>query len=204
MSDTPFSNNGFDVVSFAGEPTPGVAVVEASDGSPRKWQEVGGYGLSGATIRFTGVGLAAFDVILSFYTGEHRKAWEVYQRGVLAPPKLGQPGALVVYHPLLKAADITQCVVENISLPKQTQDGVWQVVISCKQYRKPVPIFLTPYNAKAAKTQPDPVNELIENRNQQIRARSLQSDNFGRLTQGQAQAMAANEALAQRIARGER
>lgn len=202
MAANPIAKS-FDTVLFAAEPTPGVAVVEGSDGSPRKWQVVGGFGLTGATIRFTGLGLAKFDVILSFYTPEHWTAWESYQRGVLAPPKPGQPGALNVYHPLLRAADIGQCVVENISLPKQTQDGVWQVVISCMQYRKPVAMqFLTPESAKATPT--DPVDNLIGQRFEKIRARSLESDNFGRLTRGQAEAMAANEALAQRIARGER
>lgn len=149
-------SKSFDVVVFAAEPTPGVAVVEGGSASPRKWQEVGGYGLTGATIRFTGLGLAKFDVILSFYTPEHWTAWESYQRGVLAPPKPGSfARALSVYHPLLKAADITQCVVEDISLPKQTQDGVWQVVVSCKAFRKPKLTFATPEGAKATPTDPD-------------------------------------------------
>jgi hypothetical protein len=141
-------------VHFASEPTPGIAVVEGSSGSPRKWQEVGGFGLTGATLRFNGSGLAKFDVILTLVTDEHWSAWESYQRRVLGPPDPKNPRALSVFHPLLKPLEIRECVVEDISIPKQTQAGVWQVVIPCKAFRKPKLTFATPDGAKATPTDP--------------------------------------------------
>lgn len=154
-------SKAFDVVFFAGEPTPGLAIVEGSSGSPRKWQEVGGFGVSGSTIRFTGLGLAKFDVIVTLVTDEHWKAWEPYQRRVLAPPS-AQPGAakaLSIFHPLLKPLEIRECVVDDISIPKQTQASVWQVLIPCRAFRKPKLTFATPDGAKATPT--DPVDAQI-------------------------------------------
>lgn len=195
----------FDAFYFAGEGVPGgPVIVEGSSGSPRKWQEVGGYGLSGATLRFTGLGLATFDVIAQLITPEHWTAWEEYQRTILAPPKPGTYAkALAVFHPLLKLAEIGECVVEDIALPKQTQAGVWQVLISCKAFRKPKLTFATPDGAKAVQKPVDPVDALIAQKSQTIRARQLEDENFGRLTRAQAEALAANEALANRINRGE-
>jgi hypothetical protein len=152
----------FDAVYFAGEQVPGgPVIVEGNSGSPRKWQEVGGYGLTGATIRFTGLGLAKFDVIAQLINDEHWDAWATYQRTVLAPPKPGvYARALSVFHPLLKIAEIGQCVVEDIALPKQTAAGVWQVLIPCKAYRKPRLTFATPDGAKATPT--DPIDAQID------------------------------------------
>lgn len=152
----------FDVVYLAGEPTPGLAVVEGNSGSPRKWQESGGYGLTGATIRFTGVGLAKFDIILTLVTNEHWAAWEAYQH-VLAPPVPGTYArALAVFHPLLKTLRIHECVIEDVSIPKQTQAGVWQVLLPCKAFRKPKLTFATPEGAKATPT--DPVDAQIQDK----------------------------------------
>jgi hypothetical protein len=154
-------SKAFDAVFFAGEPTPGLAIVEGSSGSPRKWQEIGGYGLTGATLRFTGLGLAKFDVIVTLITDAHWLAWEPYQQRVLAPPKLGTYArALSIFHPLLKPLEIRECVVNDISIPKQAQAGVWQVLIPCQAFRKPKLTFATPEGAKATPT--DPVDAQIE------------------------------------------
>ncbi len=152
----------FDAFYFSGEQVPGgPVIVEGSSGSPRKWQEVGGYGLTGATIRFTGLGLAKFDVIVQLINPEHWDAWEKYQRSVLAPPKPGvYARAHAVFHPLLKICEIREAIVEDISLPKQTAAGVWQVMIPCKAFRKPRLTFATPEGAKATPT--DPVDAQID------------------------------------------
>ena len=46
-----------DYIVLAGQRSPGLAVVRGSD-SPRKWDVRNGYGFSGATIVYTGLGLA--------------------------------------------------------------------------------------------------------------------------------------------------
>jgi hypothetical protein len=153
-------NRAYDKVFFSGQPAPGLNIVEGSSGSPRKWQEVGGYGLTGATLRFTGLGLAKFDVIITMITPQHWIEWPRFQ-GVIAPPRPGvYAKAQSIYHPLLQPLGIHQCVVEDVSIPKQTQAGVWQVWVPCRAFRKPKLTFATPDGAKATPT--DPIDAQIE------------------------------------------
>jgi hypothetical protein len=153
-------SKAYDSVYFARQKTPGLAIVEGNSGSPRKWQEMGGYGLTGATIRFTGLGLAKFDVIITLVTKQHWADWVTFQK-VLEPPRPGvYARALAIYHPLLQPLGIHQCVIEDVSIPKQTQDGVWQVLIPCRAFRRPKLTFATPEGAKATPT--DPIDAQID------------------------------------------
>jgi hypothetical protein len=145
-----------DSVYFAGVPTPGLAVVEGNSGSPRKWQEKGGYALSGATIVFTGKGVAKFDVILSLLEKRDWQDWNdnVFQKLLAAPTQQGQ-GALVVYHPFLKQLGITQCVIEDVSIPKVDDFGVTQICISCREFRRPKIALSKPESAAALPKDPN-------------------------------------------------
>jgi len=144
-----------DSVYFYGLATPGLAVVEGGSGSPRKWQERGGYSCNGATIVFTGLGLAPFDVILKLYDKADWDAWNAFLP-MLAPPKPGERArAIAVYHPFLKAYGIGEAVVKDISFPKVDDMGVTQIVIYCQAFRKPAPFVpLKPEGAKATPTDP--------------------------------------------------
>lgn len=149
-----------DSVYFLGLATPGLAVVEGSSGSPRKWQERGGYGLTGATIVFTGLGLAPFDVIVSLYTKDDWDLWHAFLP-ILAPPKPGTLArAVAVYHPFLKMHGIAQCVVKDISFPKVDDMGVTQIVIYCQAFRRAKLTLAKPEGAKATPT--DPVDVQID------------------------------------------
>jgi hypothetical protein len=131
----------------------GLARVESSSASPRKWVERSGLGVSGATVVFTGLGLAKFDVILSLYDRQDWQAWEAFQPS-LKPPTMQNPKAISVAHPWLKTCNISACVVLDVSLPKVDEYGVATVVIACQAYRKPQISFAKPEGAKATPTDP--------------------------------------------------
>lgn len=164
MSDP--KNADINAVFFAGTKTPGLAVVEGSSGSPRKWQEQGGYGLTGATVRFTGLGLAKFDVLLKLYDAADWAAWQAFLP-VLDPPKPGQLArALAVAHPYLKPLKINECVVLDISIPKTDEYGVTQIVVYCQAFRKPKITLAKPEGAKVTPT--DPVDAQIDAKLQRV------------------------------------
>ncbi len=156
MSDFDPITGRADNVYFVGVPTPGLAVVEGNSGSPRKWQERGGYALSGATVVFTGKGLAKFDVILKLYDKKDWQDWNdgVFQKLLAAPTQQGQ-GALAVYHPFLARLGITQCVIEDVSLPKVDDMGVTQIVIYCREFRRPKIALSKPEGAAATPKDPN-------------------------------------------------
>lgn len=178
-------NPDINTVFLASVPTPGLAIVEGSSGSPRKWQELGGYALSGATIKFTGLGLAKFDILLKLYDAADWAAWNAPKfQAALKPPSQTDQRALTVAHPYLKAVGISQCVIEDISLPRTDEYGVTSIILSCREYRKPRPIkFLSP--VQSAKVTPtDPVNAEMDANRALIAAKAqalaLSDDEFRR------------------------
>lgn len=118
----------------AGTRTPGITEVDGNSGSPRKWDEMAGYGLSGSTLRFTGLGLAKFDSITELYSKEELEEWKKFFF-LLAPPKRARPRALDVWHPKLEMYTIASCVVLDVALPKVTTEGVTQILINWQAYR---------------------------------------------------------------------
>ncbi len=145
-----------------GKKSPGHAVIEGNNGSPRKWDERGGYGLTGSTIVFTGLGLAEFDAIISLYDERDWREWLAWAV-VLEPPKPGRRDAAKdIWHPLLRAKPLSigKVVVKNVAIPKQTEEGIWQVLIPMQAFRRPKITLIKPDGAKAAESD-DPVERKI-------------------------------------------
>ena len=134
-----------DFVLIGGQKTPGIADVEEA-GSPRAWDERRGYGLSGATLVFRGLELAAFKVLVRLYTAEDWAAWHDFAPIVARPPEGERATALDVTHPLLEAVGIHAAVVTDLVQPKQTRDGEWTIEIRMKEFRSPV-VAVTPVDA---------------------------------------------------------
>jgi hypothetical protein len=151
-----------DSVFFLGLATPGIARVEGNSGSPRKWQERGGFGFSGCTVAFTGLGLAKFDVLIELYTKLDWELWAAFLP-ILAPPKPGPNArALAVFHPFLAMHGISECVVLDISIPRVDDMTVGHVVIYCQAFRKPVFALAKPIAAKQTPT--DPIDAQIDSK----------------------------------------
>ena len=149
-----------DYVLIGGKRTPGgCSIVKA--GTPRTWQIATGYGLSGATLRYTGAGLSKFDVIVTLWEDDHWADWADFATVLKRPPSsvlaalsksiftdafLGvalqnaTPSALAIKHPILTTPplSITAVVIEDVSQPTPSEWGDWDIVISCIEWRAPM------------------------------------------------------------------
>lgn len=148
-----------DHILLSGKRSPGIADVRGAT-SPRRYDERRGYGLSGATVVFRGIGLTRFTVELRLSTVQHWADWEAWKPLVDRPPLGTRPKALDVWHPYLEGLDVKSCVVEDVSQPTQVEDGVWAVEIKFIQFRRPVLSLSKPEGSKAAPV--DPVDQRIE------------------------------------------
>ena len=126
---------------LAGKRSPGRAyLLPSSKGSPRKWDEQAGWGLSGAWLVYGGDGLASFSIRIDMWRAEHDAAWDSFATVLERAPKGKRPQALGIVHPFLnrKPWSIDSVVVEDVSLPEWTPKGIVSVTISLKQFRAPI------------------------------------------------------------------
>lgn len=142
-----------DYYLLEGKKSPGISEV-AGAGSPRKWDEVGGYGLSGSTLRFTGLGLAKFEIRTRLYTPEDFEAWKAFAVVLAKPPPKVRPRAKDIWHPFLEELGIKSVVIEDVLQPEQTGDGEWTLTGKFIQYRRPRITLAKPDGSKAAETDP--------------------------------------------------
>lgn len=135
-----------DRIRLRGKWSPGLAVV-AGASEPRNWEEVKGYGISGASLRYTGDSLAKFTVEIRLWEPSHFEAWATWKDLVAKPRRGVRPKAMRIEHPALSDLGISDVVVEDRTQLTQVENGVWSTTISFKQYRKPLPMLLKPNGA---------------------------------------------------------
>lgn len=129
----------YDVIRVLNTPSPGLCDVTGA-GSPRKWDERNGYGLSGATIVFTGLGVAKFTTRIWLWTTQHFEEWETWKPLVAPPPQGQKPRIMDVYHPFLDDLGIRAAGVEDRSqITPDGDTGKFYVDIKWLAYRKPLP-----------------------------------------------------------------
>lgn len=143
-----------------GKRTPGITEITGNSGSPRKWDEVTGYGFSGSTLRFTGLGLAKFDMLIELYTKADWADWTAFLPIILKVPSRRVPRSLDVWHPWLEMYQVKSAVVLDFAFPKLTEEGKGQVLISWQAQRK-VKFQLAKVEDSAA-TPLDPFEQKIE------------------------------------------
>ncbi len=148
-----------DYALVAGKRTPGIAEIHGAS-SPRKWDERKGYGLSGATVVFRGVGLAKPTMVLRLYTAEDWAAWHEFAPIVARPPSGQRPRSLEIWHPILEDLGVRSVVVQDVSQPEQTTDGEWTITIKLIEFRRPVFALARPEGSQTTVT--DPVDREIE------------------------------------------
>lgn len=160
-----------DYFVLAGQRSPGVCDFVGAD-SPRRWDERRGYGLSGATVVFRGIGLSEFKARLRLYNSQDWSNWHAF-RGLLQRPPTPTPSAtsvqrpprvvpraLDIQHPLLEDLGIRSVVVVNVLQPEQTGNGEWTIEIVFKEFRRPVVALSRPDASQERVT--DPVDVVME------------------------------------------
>ncbi len=137
-----------DFIVLAGKRSPGLAVVRGG-GDPRTWDIRAGYGLTGATIVYTGAGLATFEVDIFLWENAHWPAWDLFAKATLEQPApVRNPTSLSIQHPVLNKAPlrINQVVVEDPGAFEQDDEGgLWRTTIKFIAYRKAVPVLVKPF-----------------------------------------------------------
>lgn len=149
-----------DVVTAAGKASPGLVDFPKPGDSPRKWDERQGVGLSGATIVFTGLGVAKFTTRLTLWLPEHFRLWDEW-KPIVAPPAQGtRPRIVDIYHPFLAEVGIGAAGVENrTQLAPVSELGDWFVDIMWLSYRKPLPALGTGKGAQATQYKNNSAND---------------------------------------------
>ena len=148
-----------DKATIGGQLTPGLCELVGAD-SPRGWDERQGYGLSGATVFFTGIKLSHFSIKLRLYTTQDWEDWHTFKPVVDKPPIGKRPRSLDCAHPLLEDLGIRSIVIENVGAPEQTDDGEWTVELKVIEFRRPKFTMARPEGSTA--TPVDPIEQQIQ------------------------------------------
>jgi hypothetical protein len=129
-----------DYIVLGGVRSPGRATVLGA-GSPRKWDKQQGYGVSGATLAFTGDDLSEFDVVIDLWEDSHWREWGAFAKVLASRPKgrFSPEGAFTIVHPVLNRTpiSISSVVVLDAGGFEQNDTGLWTTRIKFSAYRKP-------------------------------------------------------------------
>jgi hypothetical protein len=134
--------------------TPGLCEV-AGASSPRKWDEQAGYAMTGAILIYRGTALSRFALRFKLLTAEHWEEWAAIRPILLRPPIGQRAKALDVDHPQLNEVGITHLVVEDVTAPEQTEDGVWTIECKCIEWRRYGTALSKPDGADATPADPN-------------------------------------------------
>ncbi|MDQ2782605.1 MAG: hypothetical protein M3Y26_08760 [Actinomycetota bacterium] len=156
-----------DYIILAAVKSPGRAYIKSA-GSPRDWDIRKGYGFSGASVVFTGNGLAKFEVDIELWLPSHWLDWKAFAKLLAKPGGLTPIVGLGISHPLLTTPplSITSVVVEDVSQFVQNEEGSHVCTIKFIEYKRPLPalskpIAEIPAASKALPTATDAVNAEI-------------------------------------------
>lgn len=160
--------SAWDKFVVLGDPSPGICLAVAGAKNPRGWDEKKATNSSGASLVYTGDGLAKFKVRLLFWLPAHLTEWAAWKRYLVSPTEKN-PNALDVEHPQLELlpVPVTSVVVDEPGAPEKQDDGTYIVEIAFRQYRKPKPATAKPAGSKSGSgTGPggantDPADEII-------------------------------------------
>lgn len=166
-----------DFIAIGGKISPGVCEIVGAS-SPRKWDERKGYGVSGATLVYTGRGLGKFTANFTMWDDDDLDEWEEFadMLGKEVTSRKGQSWAIA--HPLvnLKPLSIMIVCVEDISQLTQMDDGGWKSSIKFIEYRAPKQIVSTP--DKPTPDAPNPTASAQDKADLQIQALKAQIESL--------------------------
>lgn len=151
-----------DTFLLGGQPCPGKATLIAGD-SPRPWDIRKGYAMSGATVVPAGDDLSHPVFAVEMWDPADWPLFQAFAAKYLAKSVRFKPGTVVpvalgIYHPVLASPPwlITEVVVENVTVPKQDDTGMWMLEIHFLDYRKVKPAPPKPDAAFATTQTPIP------------------------------------------------
>lgn len=140
MSERPLnpieSPDEYDVVYFAGVPTPGLAVISGAD-EASKWDKKDGPGQDGVRTTYQGPDVSDFEVKVYLWTAEHFAEWEQLRPLLRYDPSKKTVQAISVEHPDLAQCRITSVVVTKIGARVKEGKGKHSYTITCMEYRPP-------------------------------------------------------------------
>lgn len=134
-----------DYIILAAIKSPGKATLRNA-GSPRDWDVRKGYGFSGASVVFTGNGLAKFEVDIELWEPTHWIDWAPFAKLLKKPSGIIPTVGLGISHPLLSLPplEISSVVVEDCSQFEQDDEGLWHCTIKFLEYKRPLPALSKP------------------------------------------------------------
>jgi hypothetical protein len=158
MSWNPITNP-VDYWILQSQKCPGIGRIQKA-GSPRKWDERGGYGASGGVLVFRGRKLPQYDGIIELYTEADWEAWRIFKPLVDRPPFGSIPKALDIWHPYLADLGIKSCVVLDVSQPEEMDLGGHRITVSFQEFR-PLKLSLAKPEASKKTADNDPYDKEI-------------------------------------------
>lgn len=165
-----------DYIILGGQRSPGVATLRNA-GSPRDWDIRKGYGFSGASVVFTGNGLAKFECDIYLWTPAHWIDWKTFSLLLAKPKGLVQTTGIGISHPLLKLPplSIDSVVIEDVLQFEEDDSGGWQCTIKFIEFKRPAPALSKPLVAipsasKAPPTAQDAVDREIQAKAARLKA----------------------------------
>lgn len=157
-----------DYFTLGGRRSAGIAAISGA-GSPRKWEERGGYGMEGSILFYTGNGLAKPVAKLLLSSTKDWNDWHAFKEVVKRPPNNRYPKALDIWHPYLEDLEIKSVVVKNVSQPEPVgEEGAFIITIEFMQYRRRKIALVKSEGSQATPT--DPVDQQIDALTKQVEA----------------------------------
>lgn len=141
--------------------------------SPRKWDEKQGQGLSGATLVFTGEGLAKPVLRFFAWKSEHFVAWEIFRPIIATVPTKNKSAAISIEHPFLNELGCAAVVIEEEGMWTQASPGLFTKDMKCSQYRAPKPAGAKPQGAgwkEATENKKSAADKTIDDLTKQVKA----------------------------------
>lgn len=148
----PFRNaDAFDYVVLVGEPSPGLCDVSGA-GRKYEWDIRKGHGLAGATVVYTGEGLAKFTVRFFVWDNEPAEGpdlWDDWHTWWARLDTTDKTKGLDISHPYLDELNIKSVVVDEEKQWTQVEPGYFAKDVSFLQFREPTPETGKPSGSKA-------------------------------------------------------
>ena len=96
-----------------------------------------GAGTTGAPLRYRGVELVTFHVIIRLWLSQHWSDWDSFRALLQTPPFGKLPAPLTVSHPWLTMQNISQAVVKSVGQPVLDDHMLATIRIKMIQYKAP-------------------------------------------------------------------
>ena len=157
-------------VILKGKRSPGIARLENAN-SPRKWEELNGYGMSGGILRFRGIGLSKFKLIISLYTDQDWIDWHAWRKTVERTPRGRRPKFLPIVNPILQDLKIDQVAVLDVGQPVEKDDrGLFEVTIELQAHIKHKRQLAKPEGTEKPEESTDFADVMIRNLTDQVQS----------------------------------